>query len=164
MNLLEIIFKGFWCGCAATGFAILFNAPAKTLLAIWMSGFIAGFIKFLLLDSVIGVGIIPATFVASITVGICGIPFANYCRVPGIVVMLPSVIPLVPGFFAYRTMMGLMSLTRNTQTDYAAILSQTVFNGLTALLVIVAIAVGLIIPNLIFGTKSFEKVSIQLKQ
>ena len=155
--ILEIALKGFWCGCAATGFAVLFNAPAKTLLSVAICGCLAGLVKFFCLDPVFGVGIIPSTFVASLVVGIFGIPLAYFCRVPSVVIMLPSVIPMVPGFFAYRTMMGIMSLARNIESDHATILSQTVYNGLTTLLVIVAIAVGLLIPNLLIGTRNVEK-------
>jgi uncharacterized membrane protein YjjB (DUF3815 family) len=60
--------------------------------------------------------------------------------------VIPSVITLVPGVFAYRTMLGLMKLTENVGTDYALTLSKTVHNGVTTLFIIMSIAIGVAIP------------------
>ena len=59
---------------------------------------------------------------------------------------IPSVITLVPGVFAYRTMLGLMKLTENVGTDYTLTLLKTVHNGVTTLFIIMSIAIGVAIP------------------
>ena len=56
--------KAFWCGFAALGFGVLFNAPPRTLFAIWAGGFLAGFVKFALLQT--GFGVIFCSFIAAV--------------------------------------------------------------------------------------------------
>ena len=146
-----IIFaKAVCCGCAATGFAILFNTEKKVLPFIWMGGFLVGLVKFIFLSSLLGAGITLASFAGAITIGLIGIPIALKLNVPTVVVNIASVIPLVPGAFAYRTMLGLMKLTRAIDEDYSRILSETVRNGVLTLFVIIAIAIGIVVPMIIF--------------
>ena len=59
---------------------------------------------------------------------------------------IPSVIPLVPGVFAYHTMFGIIKLTGSIGSDYALTLSETVYNGVTTLFIIMAISLGVAIP------------------
>ena len=142
-ELLIIAMKGFWCGCAALGFGILFNAPRQSLLYLWIGGFVAGIVKFGFLSTAIGAGIVLSSFMAGLFVGIVATPIARLRDVPIIIIAIPSIIPLVPGVFAYRAMMGLMKLARNTGGEYLNVMAETVYNGVMALFVIVAITLGL---------------------
>ena len=51
--MIEIILKllelSFWSGIAAVGFGLLFNVPKSSVFTIFILGFGAGFIKFLLI-------------------------------------------------------------------------------------------------------------------
>ena len=146
MDWYIILTKAIWCGCAAAGFGILFNTPPRTLLPIWLAGFAAGFVKFLALDSAVGAGIILSSFLAGTIASIVAVSLAQWRKVPGILIALPSVIPLVPGIFAYRAMMGIMKLAKQTGAEYAGVMSDTVYNGVMALFVVLAITFGLSIP------------------
>jgi uncharacterized membrane protein YjjB (DUF3815 family) len=146
MDWYIIITKAFWCGCAATGFGILFNTPTRSLLSIWIGGFTAGLVKYLLLDPAIGSGIILSSFLAGMLAAIVALPLAYLRKVPQILVALPSIIPLVPGIFAYRAMMGLMKLAKQSGSEYPSIISDTVYNGVMAFFVIMAITFGLSVP------------------
>ncbi len=142
---IDIFFKAFWCGWAALGFGILFNVPVKTLYSIWIGGVIAGFIKFTILLAAPS-SVILAPFLSALSVAVFSIPVARIRREPPMIFVIPSVITLVPGVFAYRTMLGLMKLTENVGTDYALTLSKTVHNGVTTLFIIRSIAIGVAIP------------------
>jgi len=146
MDWYIIITKAFWCGCAAAGFGVLFNAPTRSLLPIWIGGFAAGLVKYFLLDEGIGFGIVLSSFLAAVTAGIAAIPLARSRQVPHILIALPSIIPLVPGVFAYRAMMGLMKLAKHSGYEYTNVISDTVYNGVMALFVIMAITFGLSVP------------------
>ena len=145
-DLLSIGAKGFWCGCAAFGFAILFNAPIRALFAVWIGGFIAGIAKFSLLSADIGAGVIASTLVASFLVGVFAIPLAKSRGVPDVIIAIPSVIALVPGVFAYKAMMGLISLAKYNEEHYSSIVNDTVYNGVMTLFVVCAIVLGLVLP------------------
>lgn len=145
-ELFSIAAKACWCGCAAVGFAILFNAPTRTLFAIWLGGFVGGLAKFSLSHIEIGAGIIAGTLVAAVFVGLISIPLARSRVVPEVIIAIPSVIPLVPGVFAYKAMMGLIKLAKYNEDHYSALIGDTVYNGVMTLFVVSAIVLGLVVP------------------
>jgi uncharacterized membrane protein YjjB (DUF3815 family) len=157
-NWIDILFKTFWCGWAAVGFGILFNVPRKILFTIWTGGAIAGFIKFTVLFLSASSPMIRASFFSALAVGIFSIPVANRRREPPMIFAISSVIPLVPGTFAYRTMFGLIKLAGSIGNDYAGTLSETVHNGVTTLFIIMSIAIGVAIPAHVIQTSGISKI------
>lgn len=154
----DIFYKAFWCGWAALGFGILFNVPVKTLFAIWPAGAIAGLIKYTVLFAAPS-SVILASFLSALSVAIFCLPLAHLRREPPMILVIPAVITLIPGVFAYRAMLGLIKLTGNTGADYALILSKTVYNGVTTLFIIMSISIGVAIPMHIMRreiTKQFQ--------
>lgn len=144
-ELLNVLFKAFWVGCAAFGFGILFNVPRKWLATVWIGGAMAGLIKFGVL-LYISSSIILATFLAALVLGIYSMIIAHISHEPPMILAIPPVIPLVPGAFAYRTMYGLIKLSGNVDADYSRTLSETVRNGALTLFIIMSFVIGVIIP------------------
>jgi uncharacterized membrane protein YjjB (DUF3815 family) len=142
--------KAFWCGWAALGFGILFNAPARALLAIWVAGFVTGLIKFTALHPVVGLGIIGSSFIAAMVSGFVVVFIATWQKLPPSIIAIPSVIPLIPGIFAYKTMLGAIRLTTTISDDYSAILSTTIHTGLKTLFIVLGISLGVAIPIQLF--------------
>jgi len=156
----NIFFKAFWCGWAAVGFGILFNVPVKTLFAIWIGGAIAGSVKFSLLFLLTNSPVIQSSFLAALAAGFFSTAIGFSRHEPPKIFAIPSVIPLVPGVFAYNTMMGLIKLTEKVGTNYSVILTETVHNGVTTLFIIMVIALGVTIPIHLMrknATKKFQR-------
>ena len=143
---IDIAIKAFWCGWAAVGFGILFNVPSKTLFSIWIVGAVAGLVKFTVLFLSADAPIIRSSFFAALAAGAFGILMAHLRREPPLIFAIPSVIPLVPGVFVYKTMIGFVKLSGTVGDDYSLVLSQTVHNGIMALFIVMAIAIGVAIP------------------
>ena len=143
---INILLKAFFCGCAALGFGILFNVPKRNLLAIWAGGFIVGLTKFAVLIYAPS-SIILASFLASLALGVYSIIVAQVLNESQMIIAIPSVIPLVPGVFAYKTMLGLIKLSGKIGADYTQTLSETVHNGSKTLFVIMAFSIGVVITN-----------------
>ncbi len=162
MDWIIIFSKAFWCGWAALGFGILFNVPPRTLFALWIGGAIGCFLKFTLLQ--MSVGVVFASFVGASAVGILSIPIAHFRHVPPMIFAIPSVIPLIPGVFAYRTMLGLIKLTGTIGTDYNLILSETVNNGAKTLFIIMSLAMGVAIPMHVMRKESAKNIRLIKKQ
>ena len=156
MDWLTILTRGFWCGCAALGFGVLFNAPTRTLLPTWICGCVAGLIKFSGLSPAVGLSVIVSSFLASLGASSIGIPLCKWRNVPLIVIAIPSIIPLVPGAFAYRAMMGLMKLTRHVPQNYSNMIGDTIYNGVMALFIVIAITFGLLIAVMISGVRPLK--------
>jgi len=155
------ITKAFWCGCAALGFGVLFNIPPRALTSVWIGGFIAGLAKYTLLDFV-DLGVVFSTFAACTAIGFASIPIAHIAHVPPNIFAVPSVIPLIPGVSAYRSMLGIIKLTGPINSDYSKWLYETVNHGATTMFIILAIGVGVTIPMHITRKDSVKKMKLKL--
>jgi len=156
MILLEIITKSFWSGIAAIGFAILFNVPRRVIFPIWALGALGGMIKFSVMN--LDTGIVFASFLGATAVGIASIRMAHMRNSPPLVFSIPSVIPMVPGFFAYKMMLGLIALTSIDNTDtYIQTLIQTVNNGAKTMFILISLGIGVAIPMLLTRKESIKK-------
>lgn len=161
MDLILVFSKAFWCGWAALGFGILFNVPPRTLFPLWIGGAIGCLLKYSLLQ--MNAGVVFASFVGASAVGILSLPIAHFRHVPPMIFAIPSVIPLIPGVFAYRTMLGLIKLTGNIGADYNQILSETVNNGAKTLFIIMSLSLGVAIPMHVMRKESVKKIRLGKK-
>ncbi len=157
IDLLTIPEKGIWFGFAALGFAVLFNVPSRTLIIIWLIAAAGGMAKLVLM--LYGIDIVMATFAGATLIGILSVSAAHNKHAPPLVFSIPAVIPMVPGVFAYRMMLGLIKLSAaKIGDDSTQILSETASNGLKTLFILMALAVGVAIPMLITRKESIKKI------
>ena len=163
MILIEILIKSFWAGIAAIGFAILFNVPRRTLFQIWCIGAMGGLIKFTAVNYEMGV--VFASFLGAVAVGIVAIQMAHLRDSPPLVFSIPSVIPMVPGVFAYKFMLGMIALTSIEKTDiYLQTLIETVNNGSKMMFVLISLGTGVAIPMLLTRKESIKKSDFNKKK
>ena len=158
MDWILIMQKAFWCGWGALGFGILFNVPPRTLFALYIGGAIGGLLKFSLMQA--GVGVVLASFVGASAVGVLSIPTAHYRHVPPMIFAIPSVIPMIPGITAYRTMLGLIKLSGVVGANYNQIMADTVNNGVKTLFIIMSLAMGVAIPMHLMRKESAKDIKL----
>jgi uncharacterized membrane protein YjjB (DUF3815 family) len=156
MEILTIFTKSVAAGVAGVGFAVLFNVPQRTLLPIGILSALGGLVKFGSMH--FGVGIVFASFLAAIIIGVVSIRMAYSKDSPPLVFYIPSVIPLVPGFFIYKMMLGIMSLTSVIDTNlYLQNLITTVNNGSKAIFILISLGIGVAVPMLITRKETIKK-------
>ncbi|MCV9387306.1 threonine/serine exporter family protein [Reichenbachiella ulvae] len=155
MNWIHLLEKGIWFGFAAMGFAVLFNVPVRTLRLIFLIGAIGGLMKALLLE--LEANVIFASLGGAILVGYVSILAAHNKHAPPMVFAIPSVIPMVPGVFAYRMMLGVIQLSGMKNEQYDLVLVETIDNGLKATFILFSLALGVAIPLLITRKDSIKK-------
>lgn len=156
MEILLIISKSIAAGIAGVGFAILFNVPQRTLFPIGILSALGGLVKFGTMH--FEVGIVLASFLAAIIIGVASIRVAHSKDSPPLVFYIPSVIPMVPGFFIYKMMLGIMSLTTVNDTDiYLQNLIATVNNGTKAIFILISLGIGVAVPMLITRKETIKK-------
>jgi len=149
--------KGIWLGFAALGFAVLFNVPRRTLGVIYITAVVGGLLKFYLIS--LGIGLVFSALCGSSTIGFLSVFAAHYRKAPPMTFALPALIPMIPGFFAYKAMVGVMELTaEKDQTLYTKLFFETVSNGLSALFIILALAAGVAIPLLITRKETVKRM------
>ncbi len=162
MELIPFIEKWIWLGFAAVGFAILFNVPQRTIWAIFLMGALGGALKLLTIS--LGGGVILGSFFGAVLVGFLSIAAAHYKHSPPFVFAIPAVIPMVPGAFAYRMMLGVIRLTGDVdQTAFLKLMEETVDNGLKAFFVLMALALGVSAPMLLTRRESAKDIRVPLK-
>jgi uncharacterized membrane protein YjjB (DUF3815 family) len=156
MIIIDILTKSIWAGIGAIGFAILFNVPRRTILTIWALGFMGGLIKFSTMH--FDLGIVFASFLGATAIGIVSIQFAHLKKSPPLIFSIPAVIPMVPGFFAYKMMLGLIALIKIGNTDtYIQTLIETVNNGAKTMFILLSLGTGVAIPMLLSRKESIKK-------
>lgn len=157
MIVLELLYKGIFAGIAAMGFSILFNVPSRTLPAIGALACVGGIVKFscLGMDS----NIILASLLGATTVGILSIITARRFYAAPLIFSIPAVIPMVPGAYVYKMMLGFIDLTViNNNQDHLNTLLTTINNGLNALFIVMSLAVGVAVPMLIARKESMKEI------
>ena len=148
MTLTLLLADAFWSAIAALGFAILFNSPRRIL---WTYAFMAAIghtLRTILMIQ--GLSIELATLIGATAIGFMGAIMAQRLHMPVTVFVIPSAIPLVPGAFAFRTMIGILQLTNQSLLDDALILTEATNNGIKTALILAALAAGIAAPKLLF--------------
>lgn len=155
MSLL-LLEKTVWAVAAALGFAILFTVPRRAIWAVALLAAIGYLLRGLALEQ--GFSLMIATLLGSCTMGLLSIQLAHWVHTPTTVFMSPAVIPMVPGVYAYQFMMGLLEISHNPNVPID-LLTLTASNGLRAAFVILALALGVTIPSLLFR-KSVKEIRL----
>ena len=147
-TLRLVLQDAFWSGVAAVGFAVLFNVPRRTLTGCFLCGAMGHAVRTLLMQT--GGSIEGATLAGALTVGSLAFWMARHGRAPKAVYSISGAIPLVPGSFAYRAMIGLITVTTADPASSGTLLTAATINGIRTALILGAIAVGIAAPNLLF--------------
>jgi uncharacterized membrane protein YjjB (DUF3815 family) len=142
---LAILEDALWSGVAALGFAIMFNVPVRTLLACALCGASGHAIRTALLQTEVGIEL--ATLCGATVIGVLAELFARRWNAPATVFAVPGLIPMVPGTFAYSTMIGLLELTRVGAAASPTLLADVATNAVKTGLIVTALAVGIIAPG-----------------
>lgn len=147
--LFTIVQDAFWSSLAALGFAMLFNVPSRALFWCALAGALGHATRTLLIES--GAEIAPATLVGASVVGFYAMGLARYFKMPSVVFSVSGVIPMVPGVFAFRTMISMLRIsTAKSDTALEEALFSAFQNGIITGLVLAALAAGIAAPTLLF--------------
>ena len=98
--------------------------------------------------SLAGAGAEIGALVACLIVGIIITPIADRLRLPFAALAFASVVSLIPGVYLFRMAGGLVDLVTLGEKGSVDLLLNTIADGVTAGLIILAMAVGLILPKM----------------
>lgn len=153
--LLKVIQDAFFAALAAIGFASISNLPRvayKYCALIAASGHALRFC----IVTFLGLHLVWASFLGAFVIGVMAIWFAPKVKCPPEAFSFPSLLPMVPGIYAYKCFQAfLMMLAQPDEEEFLHYSYLLEFNGITCLLVIFAMVVGQIIPIFLFRRISF---------
>ncbi|MEO8391795.1 MAG: threonine/serine exporter family protein [Chloroflexota bacterium] len=149
LDLLSLSLRDvIWSGIAALGFAVLFNVPKRLLLGCFLCGALGHTLRTLLIST--GASMEFSSLFGAAAVGFLSVYLSERYEVPASIFAVTGAIPLVPGVFAYQTIVGLLNATAATSDQSVNLLVMAVISGVRTAVILGAIAFGIAAPTLLF--------------
>jgi uncharacterized membrane protein YjjB (DUF3815 family) len=127
---------------------VLFNVPRRYLPACLACAAIGHGLRTLVMQ--FNVPIEFATLFGATVVGFIAYGLAYRLEAPAALFAIPGIIPLIPGSFAYRAMVGMVSVVNATPERAGELLVEASTNFIRVGLLLAALGVGIALPALIF--------------
>lgn len=156
--LLDVLQDAFFAAIAAVGFAAISNPPKKAFLLCAVIAAVGHSARLLMMDdSFFGMHIVLASTIASFIVGLLSVVLCPLGRMPAETCLFPSLLPMIPGIYAYKCFGGLMMcLSHGHENDFEHYFFLFANNGLTCLFILLGMVVGGTLPIFLFKRISFQ--------
>lgn len=151
------IADGLFAAAAAIGFAIISNPPRKALIICAILACVGHGVRYFLMHNTsMPLDQVTASTVAGFAIGLLAVPFAMHIHCPAECFAFPSLLPMVPGMFAYKSIRDLINIVRLPSEYTSEYVTRFFHNSSLTILVMFGMVIGCIIPIFVFHRQSFS--------
>ena len=154
--IISLLKDAFFAGLAGIGFGSISNLPYEGFPYCAMIAGIGHSLRFYLI-TYCSVSIIWGSFFAALTIGLLSVLTGILIKQPAESLSFPSLLPMIPGMYAYRTFQHLLlCVSAQNQTEFMSEFYTMSSNLLVGTLIVFMLAIGALIPLLSFNKLTFQ--------
>lgn len=156
--IIQVLQDALFAAIAAVGFAAISNPPKKAYILCAIIAAIGHSARFLMMNSsFLDMHIVAASTLAAFIVGTLAVLLSPYGKLPAETCLFPSLLPMIPGIYAYKAFGSLMMcLTNGAEAEFNHYFFLFASNGLTCLFILLGMVVGGTLPIFFFKNISFQ--------
>lgn len=148
-------FDGLFAAFAGIGFAIVTNPPRRAIAGCALLACIGHAARYLLMHGA-ALDQASASACAGLVIGLLSVPLSMWIRCPGESFAFPSLLPMIPGMFAYRAIRDLIQIVHLPDAAGLDFVLRFFQNATLTTLVMFGMVCGCIIPIFLFRSQAFS--------
>lgn len=153
--IIQLLQDAIFSAIAAVGFASISNPPRRAYIYCALIAAAGHAFRSMAINA-LDIHIVAATLLASLLIGVMAVLLSPHSRVPAETFLYPSLLPMIPGIYAYKAFAGLvMSVYQSGETQFDHYFYLFTSNGLTCFSILVAMAIGATLPIFLMKRISF---------
>lgn len=157
MMLLQILQDAFFSAIAAIGFAAISRPPLRAYPYCALIAALGHSLRYVLMNSALAIHIVPATFLAALAIGILAVLVSPLSKIPAETYLFPSLLPMIPGIYAYKTVAGVaMCLFSTGEEEFFHSLYLFGYNGIMCGCILLCMVTGAVSPIFLLKKISFQ--------